>query len=255
MGIDIFTLIAQIVNFVVLLVLLRAFLYRPIRRVMREREQRIADEHAAAKEAGEEAEARAEELRREREELEATRRERLAEIEGEAEELREERLAEAREEAEAARERWREALARERDDLADAVRGKAAAVLADALRRGWRELADEELEARAIEVFARRLDDLEDGQRSALAEAARGGELVFTTAFEATEERREALLAAMRESLLGEDDDGEIEAGFERDPELIAGVTLRAGDLRVGWTARAQLDDLERGWAGIGEDG
>ncbi|MBW6455815.1 MAG: F0F1 ATP synthase subunit delta [Trueperaceae bacterium] len=254
MGIDVFTLIAQLVNFVVLLVLLRAFLYRPIMRVMREREQRIADEHAAAKEAGEEAEARAEELRREREELEATRRERLAEIEREAEELREERLAEAREEAEAARERWREALARERDELADAVRGKAAAVLADALRRGWRELADEELEARAIEVFARRLDGLEDGQRSALAGAARGGELLFTTAFEATDERRESLLAAVR-SLLGEDHGETLEADFERDPELIAGVTLRAGDLRVGWTARAQLDDLERGWAGIGEEG
>jgi F-type H+-transporting ATPase subunit b len=254
MGIDTFTLVAQIVNFVVLLVLLRAFLYRPIMRVMREREQRIADEHAAAEQAREEAEARAEELKREREELEEARRERLAEVEREAERLREERLAEVREEAEAARERWREALERERDELADAVRGGAAAVLADALQRGWRELADEELEARAIEVFARRLGELGDEERAALAEAARGGELVFTTAFEATDERREALLAAVGESLLG-DDDAAPEADFERDPALIAGVTLRAGDLRVGWTARAQLDDLERGWAGSEDDG
>jgi F-type H+-transporting ATPase subunit b len=254
MGIDTFTLVAQIVNFVVLLVLLRAFLYRPIMRVMREREQRIADEHAAAEQAREEAEARAEALKREREELEEARRERLAEVEREAERLREERLAEVREEAEAARERWREALERERDELADAVRGGAAAVLADALRRGWRELADEDLEARAIEVFARRLGELDDEQRASLAEAARGGELVFTTAFEATDDRREALLAAVRESLLGDDDPAPA-ADFERDPALIAGVTLRAGDLRVGWTARAQLDDLERGWAGSEDDG
>jgi F-type H+-transporting ATPase subunit b len=254
MGIDVFTLVAQIVNFVVLLVLLRAFLYRPIMRVMREREQRIADEHAAAEQAREEAEARAEALKRERDELEEARRERLAEVEREAGRLREERLAEVREEAEAARERWREALERERDELADAVRGGAAAVLADALQRGWRELADEDLEARAIEVFARRLGKLDDEQRASLAEAARGGELVFTTAFEATDERRAALLAAVRESLLG-DDDPAPEADFERDPALIAGVTLRAGDLRVGWTARAQLDDLERGWAGSEDDG
>ncbi len=255
MGIDVFTLIAQIVNFVVLLVLLRAFLYRPIMRVMREREQRIADEHAAAERAREEAEARAEELKREREEFEEERRERLAEVEREAERLREERLAEVREEAEAARERWREALERERDELADAVRGDVAAVVAEALRQGWRELADEELEARAIEVFADRLGELGDEERAALAEAVRDGELVFTTAFEATGARREALLAAVREALLGEDDDAALEAEFERDPELIAGVTLRAGDLRVGWTVRAQLDDLERDWAGGGDGG
>jgi F-type H+-transporting ATPase subunit a len=123
-GDRLFTLIAQIVNFVVLLVLLRCSSTAPSMRVMREREQRIVDEHAAAEAAREEAEARAEELQRERAELEEARRERLAEVEREAEAVREERLAEAREEAEEARERWREALERERDELADAVRGR-----------------------------------------------------------------------------------------------------------------------------------
>ncbi len=253
MGIDVFTLIAQIVNFVVLLVLLRVFLYRPIQRVMHEREQRIADEHAAAEEAREEAEARAEELRREREAFEEERRERLAEVEREAEELREERLAEVREEAEEARERWREALERERDELAGEVREGAAAVLTDALQRGWRELADEDLQTRALDVFAGKLRELGDEERAALADRARAGDLVFATAFEATDEQRETLLRAVREGLL-EDEDAAPEAEFERDPALIAGVTLRAGDLRVGWTVRARLDDLERAWTGTGND-
>lgn len=254
MGIDLFTLIAQIVNFVVLLVLLRVFLYRPIQRVMRQREQRIADEHAAAEEAREEAEARAEELRRERETFEEERRERLAEVEREAEELREERLAEVREEAGEARERWREALERERDELAGEVREGAAAVLTDALERGWRELADEELQTRALEVFAGKLRELDEEERTALADRARAGDLAFATAFEATDEQRETLLRAVREALLGDDEDAAPEAEFERDPELIAGVTLRAGDLRVGWTVRARLDDLERAWTGTGND-
>jgi len=254
MGIDAFTLIAQIVNFVVLLVLLRVFLYRPIQRVMRQREQRIADEHAAAEEAREKAEARAEELRRERETFEDERRERLAEVEREAEELREERLAEARDEAEAARKRWREALERERDELAGEVREGAAAVLTDALQRGWRELADEDLQARALEVFARKLRELDAEERTALADRARAGELTFATAFAATDDQRETLLRAVREALLGDDEGAAAEAEFERDPELIAGVTLRAGDLRVGWTVRARLDDLERAWTGTGND-
>ena len=255
MGIDTFTLIAQIVNFVILLLLLRVFLYRPIQRVMHEREQRIADEHAAAEEAREEAEQRAQELQREREEFEEERRERLAEVEREAEERREELLTEVREEAEEAREQWREALERERDELADEVRKGASAVLADALQHGWRELADQGLEARALEVFARKLGELDDDEREALADRARAGDLTFATAFEASDEQREALLSAVREALLGGDEDATVEAAFERDPELIAGVALRAGDLRVGWTARAQLEDLERVWAEAGNVG
>jgi len=255
MGIDAFTLIAQIVNFVVLLVLLRVFLYRPIQRVMRQREQRIADEHAAAEEAREEAERRAEQLRREREQFEEERRERLAEVEREVEERREQRLSEVREEAEATRERWREALERERDELADRVREGAATVLADALQHGWSELADEGLEARALEVFGRKLGELDDDERAALAERARAGDLTFATAFEASAEQRQALLDAVREALLGGDEDAKLEADFVRDPELIAGVALRAGDLRVGWTARAQLQDLERVWADAGDVG
>ena len=55
MTFDLFTLVAQIVNFVVLLVLLRVFLYGPVRRVMQRREQRIAEDREAARRAREEA--------------------------------------------------------------------------------------------------------------------------------------------------------------------------------------------------------
>ena len=48
-------------------------------------------------------------------------------------------------------------------------------MLPDALERGWRELADEDLEAHALAVFARRFADLGDEDRAALAEAVRAG--------------------------------------------------------------------------------
>ncbi len=277
MAIDGFTLVAQIVNFVLLLVLLRAFLYRPIKRVMAERERRIAEEHAAAERARTEAEARVAELQREREDLERHRRERLAEIEREAEAERERHLREARAEAEAARTAWREALAREQTDLADTVRQQVASVLADALRRGWRELADDDLEARAVRRFAQRLHDLDDTTRADLVAAVRDGHLTFATAFESSEEQREALLAAVREAVgragattaagggrkqaraadaeRAPDDARALDARFVRDPDLLAGVALRAGDVRIGWSARAQVEDLERAWRDASPEG
>lgn len=246
MAIDWFTLVAQILNFVLLLVLLRLFLFKPVQRVMQAREQRIAEEHEAAKRALAEAEERAAALAAEREAFARERRERLAEVEREAEKLRDERLDEVEAEAEAAREAWREDLRRQTDDLTAAMRRETAEVLGDALRRGWRELADEDLEARALTTFARRLQALDDDTRRALAAAAESGPLRIATAFEPSESQRAELLQAIAEAL---GRDGDLEADFERDPELLAGVTLRAGDRRVGWSVRHQVEALRRAWA------
>jgi F-type H+-transporting ATPase subunit b len=243
MAVDAFTLIAQVVNFVVLLLLLRQFLFRPIRRVMAERERRIAEEHAEAERARGDAETQAAELRRERAEFEALRRERLAEVQREVERARRQRFAELRAEAEAARAAWHEDLDRQYDEVEAALRRGAAAVMSDALRRGWRELADADLEARALEGFGRRLRGIDDATRSALAGAAASGPVVVTTAFEPTEGQREVLVAAARDAL-----GAPIEPTFELDADLLAGVTLRAGDLRVEWSVRAHVDELERTW-------
>lgn len=264
MAIDGFTLVAQIVNFVLLLVLLRAFLYRPIKRVMAERERRIAEEHAEAERARAEAEERAADLQREREELERHRRERLAEIEREAEAERERHLNDARTEAEAARSAWREALAREQADLATNVRQEMVGVLADALQRGWRELADDDLQARAVQRFTQRLQHLDDTTRDDLGAAVQSDRVTFRTAFEPSDEQRESLLVAVRDALGGYGDgaaaasgkgkarvpDGTraLDARFVHDPDLLAGVALRAGDVRIGWSAQAHVDDLERVW-------
>jgi len=244
MAIDAFTLIAQVVNFLVLLALLRAFLFRPVQRVMAERERRIAEEHAAAERARSEAEAAAQALADERESLVRERRERVAELEDEIDRTRVERLDQVRSEADAARAAWRDDLERSRRETADELRRLAPTLLADALRRGWHELADEALEGRAIGTFVHRLAELDDDTRAALVAAAARGPVALSTAFEPTREQREALTAALAETL-----GGAVEVAFERDPALVAGVALRAGDLRVGWSVDDHVTGLARAWA------
>ena len=246
MAIDGFTLVAQILNFLLLLVLLRLFLFKPVQRVMQARERRIAEEHEAAERARAEAEERAAALAAEREAFARERRERLAEVEREVEKRREEQLDAVAAEAEAAREAWREDMRRQTDDLTAALRRETAEVLGDALRRGWRELADEDLEARALTTFAQRLQTLDDDTRRALAVAAASGPLRIATAFDPSDAQRSELARALAEAL---GSDGDLEVDFERDPELLAGVTLRAGDRRVGWSVRHQVDALQRAWA------
>lgn len=257
MTIDLFTLGAQLVNFALLLLLLRVFLFRPIQRVMRDRAEGIARDLAEAHAARAEAEAQARALDLDRERFEAERQERLAALEVEVAGERDERLGAVADEAEKVRVAWRVEFEREREALAEDVRAAAATVLRDALERGWRELADEDLEAHALTAFARRLADLDADDRAALADAVRAGPVRFTTAFEATEAQRAALRVATREAVAAvlRDEGGATAADpldaatFVRDPDLLAGVRLRAGDRRVGWTLRAHLEDLDRAWS------
>ena len=239
MTFDPFTLVAQIVNFVILLALLRVFLYRPVQRTMRARERRIAQEQASAEEARREAHAEAEALRHERKALERERRERLEAIEEEAESLRERRIGEVEKEAQEARGAHADALRRDLREARERLRRRSAGLLVDELRRALSELADAGLERQAIRVFRQRLAEVEPDTVGALRGRLEGSPAVIATAFEPSEEAREEATAAVREAL-----DRDVDPSFEVDPELRMGVALRIGGLEVGWSAQGWADEL-----------
>ena len=240
MELDWFSLIAQLVNFVVLLVLLRVFLYGPIRRVMRDREAQIHDTRTEAEALREEARAEAEELRRERAELEQARRERLAEVEREAEALAERRREEVEQEARALRSALADALRRDQAQLLDLLRRRNSDLLLEALRSALAGLADASLEQQAVVVFRRQLGRLDEAARNELREAARSAPVVLATAFEPSDEVRSELEEAVRE-LTGTD----LSPRFEVDERLLFGVTLSVGGIRVDGSASGHLEALQ----------
>src|SRR5690606_34903035 len=71
--IDWFTVIAQIVNFLILVWLLKRFLYQPILRALDAREKRVAAELAAADEKEQEAEKERDKFRQKNDEFEQQR--------------------------------------------------------------------------------------------------------------------------------------------------------------------------------------
>jgi len=120
--IDPAVLVLQIIGFVILFLLLRRYLFRPLLDVMARREKEIA----AALDAGERARAGLSRLDEERAGVLAEAREqgrqRVSEAVQEAEEARQRILTEAREEAHEIRQRARESLALERDEAMLALR-------------------------------------------------------------------------------------------------------------------------------------
>lgn len=242
MTIDWFTFAAQIVNFLVLLALLRRFLYQPVLGVMRRRREEIEKRLDEAASARREAEEQSKRLEEEKRDLEEKRNELLEEAREEAQQRRRQLLDEARSEVEEARERWRRDLQREREAVIRALRSGALEQGTTVARRCLEDLASADLEAEVVDEFLKRMDDLPKDERDAMANALQedGEGLVIRSAHELSEGQRNRL--AEKVCLVTGTDDCEVR--FETDSDLVLGLELEAHGRMLGWSADKYLEQL-----------
>lgn len=238
MQIDWLTVAAQAVNFLVLVFLLKKFLYGPVIAAMDRREARIAARLSEAAEREEQAVRSAKDYEGRLHELERERASMLDDARGQADAERERLFAAAREEVSRTETRWRDELDRERQALRQALRQEIALSALAIARRSLSDLADAKLESRVVDVFLRRLAALEPERRTAFAEGQ--GPATVATGFELGAAERDRIAAALREFA----GDG-LEAVFETDPELVCGVEVDRAGRRIGWSVADQLDEIE----------
>lgn len=239
MNLDWVTVAAQAVNFLILVWLLKRFLYRPVLNAMNRREQRIRDHLAEAERRSAEAEGTRREFEARRAALDAERSEVLAAARREAGELREQLVEEARSETNAMRERLAGEVARERRDFLLQLRREAAEAILAQTRKVLTELADETLEQRLAQHLVRHLEELDEETRRALSRAT---SIRVSTTFEAGAGERTVLTSALDELTGG---DGPAPR-FERDPTLLCGAAIVADGLRIDWSLDGHLDAVSR---------
>ena len=234
MLIDWFTVAAQVVNFLILAWLLKRFLYGPIVAAMDERRRRLAEELQRADEARDEAERRAADLSQRRQALEEAAGTMLAKAQEEAETRREAWLTKARAEVEERSRAWLEAVRREQGAIAAVIRRRVAEQVVGIAAKVLRDLADDDLETRAVEDFLARLDQSEPqpGVR---------GTISVRTGFALSPQTVQRVEAAIRAHYL---DCDRVETAS--DPELGFGVAVLGGDTLWQWNLTAYLDEAEK---------
>jgi F-type H+-transporting ATPase subunit b len=244
MLIDWFTVVAQVINFVILVWLLQRFLYKPIVNAMRTREERIASQLRDAEKQKAEADAESVKFRVAQDQLEQRKQELLRKAEGEAETLRRQLKEEARHEIETVREKWQQALRDEqgafRAELTKAVRQEvfsiAKTVLAD--------LAGVDVQGRIATMFIRRLEKLSADEKAKLSSivTADGKAPVIRSAFELSPAVREAIERAVAK--LEPDTLQGVE--YEMTPDLVGGIELAANGRKISWSIDDYLLSLEQ---------
>ncbi len=240
MQIDGFTVAAQIVNFLILVWLLKRFLYGPITQAIAARQQKIAAALEDARRQTQEAEAERQAYQARRAELEAQRETWLAQAQQEVAAQRETWLAAVRSEVETQRADWLAAWQREQTENQRALQREAARRLTEAVRRALRDLADADLERRMLEPLLARLRALDAGERAILVRAAWSG-CVVHTAFPLDAARQTQWRNALGECL-----GNEVPFTFRHDPEASCGIILEMPGHRLVWTLDSYLDGFSQ---------
>jgi len=237
-----FTTVAQIVNFLVLLVLLWFLLYKRILRAMDERQQDVASRFEQAEKKQQAAQAKDDAYQGKLRELDEHRETKLEEAAEEAARFRKERIAQAKEETDAVRQEWYEALQSQKQQFLQQVREEAAHRVCNMTRKALSDLADADLEERIVNSFMNQLRALAQADKQVLKDALQdSGQLVLRSTFDLTEDRRQDVRAAIGETL-GTGDN----LAFTTGPDLICGIELRGAGRAVGWNVSDYLDEIER---------
>jgi F-type H+-transporting ATPase subunit b len=244
MLIDWFTVGAQALNFLILVWLMRRFLYKPILNAIDTREKRIAKELADADAKKAEAQKERDEFQHKNEELDQQRATLLSKATDEAKAERQRLLDEARKDADALSAKRQETLRNDAHNLNQAISRRTQEEVFAIARKALTDLATTSLEERMGEVFTRRLHTMDGKAKAGLAEALKTASepALVRSAFDLPADQRATIQNALNEIF-----SAEIHVRFETAPDLVSGIELTTNGQKVSWSIADYLASLEKG--------
>jgi F-type H+-transporting ATPase subunit b len=243
MPINWFTVFAQAINFLILVWLLKRFLYKPIVHAIDEREHGIATLLA-------EADAKKAEAQMDRDvfqqKSEAFDRERAALLKSATDDAKAERLRlleEASKEADSLRAKRQDALRNEQCSLNQEITRWTQNEVFAITRKTLAGLASTNLEERMGEVFIQRLRTLSGAAKEQMSAALKDSTQParVRSTFDLPPAQRNAIETALKEAFAAGS-----RIQFETSPDLICGIELSASGQKVAWSIADYLATLEK---------
>ncbi len=244
MLIDWFTVGAQALNFVVLVWLMKHFLYKPVQEAIAAREKRIAGQLADADRKKAEAKKDLDDFQHKNDAFDQERAALLKKAADDASSERERLLDAAGKAADALTAKRTQALQADAENLSRGLRRRVQDEVFAIARKALADLASASLDDRMCETFTGRLRAVEGAEKERLAAAfdSKSEPLIVRSTFELPAAQRAAIQKAVHETFATKD-----ALQFETAPELVGGIELSAGGHKLAWSIADYLTSLERG--------
>lgn len=241
MLIDWFTVIAQVINFLILIALLKYFLYGRIINAMGQREARITSRLEDAERKKREAEDEAAAYSQKNQEFDLQREEMIFHAKEEAENFRKVLLQKAHEEIEGVQTRWHETVQKRKIAFLKELGQRTTKEVFAVTRQALRDLADENLESQMVNVFIRRIKELNEKERRLISESIdSSGKVLITSAFQIPDEAQGRIFQAIKEYINGGD-----HVNYQVSTDVISGIELRTVGHKIAWSLDNYLTSLE----------
>jgi F-type H+-transporting ATPase subunit b len=243
MQINWFTVIAQIVNFLVLVWLMKKYLYKPILAAIDEREKKIAAELADAKSKMIEAKKEQDEFQNKNDDFDKHKKKLMDQATSEAEEEREKLLDAAKKEAADVKEKLEAASKELQENLSNEISQKTRNEVFAITKKALVELASTDLEEQSVQVFIRKIKAISDKEKKQFMDAfhSESAPVFIKSAFDLSEKDQKGIRAAIA-SILGDDTKYE----FKTDSKMIGGIELAAKGYKLSWSLAAYINSLEK---------
>ncbi len=246
MHIDWFVFFAQIFNFLLLVYLLKRFLYGRIVKAMDDREAKIIRRHAEAEQEKTRAREQAEQYDRKYRELCEASNQMINDARADAEAYKTELIAKARAEVETLQQRWVETLAREQAAFLEELRRRAGHQIYSIARKALTELADAELEQKMLGAFLKRLESIEEKEANAIRETMgrdKAG-IIIQSAFNVPPTAREKIREALARYMINN-----TAIHYATSDEIVSGIEMRTSGHKISWSLNDYLSSLEENFS------
>lgn len=237
-----FTVVAQIINFLILVVLLQRFLYQPILQVIKKRQALIDEQWQEAKLAQSQAQIEADNYRQQQQKLqfkEARIMEDMRQkVDGEYHHL----LTQVRQEVEEIRVNWQSGLLQEQNDFLQSLKQKIVQQTHLIVHRVLADLASADLETQILNRFCQRLQQIDPAQRQLIHQSLQhtSQPIIIYSSFEIPPIYRQTIMNFFH---------GEIginhQLEFKISPDLICGIQIQLVDHLIAWNIDDYLQNLE----------
>ena len=243
MQINWFTVIAQALNFILLVWLMKRFLYTPILDAIDQREQKIKAQLTDASTQKDDAQVEKDLFQQKNADFDQQKKTRLDKAVADAQAERQKLLEAARNEAEALTAKQQKSLLETQENLKNDIAKKTRQTVFSITRKALADLASVGLEDQTVAIFTERLHHLNPAEKQPFIDAFQSSKtpIAVQSAYALTANQQTAIRTAVT-TLLGSEPD----FVFTLTPELISGIDLRANVFKLAWSVSDYLTALEK---------
>jgi F-type H+-transporting ATPase subunit b len=243
MKIDWFTVIAQVLNFLVLVWLLKRFLYQPIMNAIEAREKKVAGQLSDAASKMAEANKELTQYEQKNEAFDQKKKEMMSEAVTQSKEERQKLFEQARKDAEALQYEFQKSVKEKEEKLEKEIAQKMQQEVFDISRKALGDLASTSLEEQVVNRFVSKLNGLDGAGKQQISKVFNSDttEIIVKSAFELSDYQKEEIKSTFK-NISGK----ESLYQYETSPQLISGIELSANGYKVSWSISAYLSSLEK---------